>query len=177
MRSVGTSFVQYANLNHIGILTSNTTSAVNFYVKVLNFTDETHLRHQLPYPGAFVRGGDVQLHLMELLSNNSTENTALTSYPGRDRHVAITVHNLGVLKEKLDAHGVSYSASVSGRQAVFFRDPDGNALEFVQQPGASCSKGSKVVCMWRPLTVLGESFSAMNKGNWSRPWPAGRSNP
>jgi glyoxylase I family protein len=126
--------VRYGDLNHIGILTRNTSVAVAFYVNVLNFVDETHLRHELPYPGAFVRAGLVQLHLMELLPENSTDTILPNEYPGRDRHVAITVYNLDALRRRLDVHNVRYSQSTSGREALFCRDPDSNALEFVQTP-------------------------------------------
>jgi glyoxylase I family protein len=35
------------------------------------------------------------------------------------------------LKSRLDAAGLTYSLSQSGRRALFVRDPDGNALELV----------------------------------------------
>ena len=39
----------------------------NFYTKVLGMEDETHLRNpELHFPGAFVRAGAQQIHIMEL---------------------------------------------------------------------------------------------------------------
>jgi len=35
------------------------------------------------------------------------------------------------LAGRLDAAGISYTPSRSGRAALFCRDPDGNALEFI----------------------------------------------
>jgi len=36
------------------------------------------------------------------------------------------------LKSRLDAAGIPYTASQSGRAALFCRDPDANTLEFVE---------------------------------------------
>jgi glyoxylase I family protein len=36
------------------------------------------------------------------------------------------------LMKRLDAAGVTYTLSQSGRRALFCRDPDDNALEFVE---------------------------------------------
>ncbi len=47
----------------------------------------------------------------------------LPQHGGRDRHVCVGVTDIKPLVEKLDAHGVAYTMSKSGRPAVFFRDP------------------------------------------------------
>jgi hypothetical protein len=44
---------------------------------------------------------------------------------GRDRHFCIGVHDISPLVEKLKAHNITYTMSMSGRPAVFFRDPGG----------------------------------------------------
>ena len=54
-----------------------------------------------------------------------------TQHGGRDRHVALGVDDLDALRAKLDEAGIAYTMSRSGRAALFCRDPDGNALEFV----------------------------------------------
>ncbi|HEX7971374.1 MAG TPA: glyoxalase, partial [Thiobacillus sp.] len=51
---------------------------------------------------------------------------------GRDRHIALAVRDMAALKSRLDAVGVKYSASKSGRAALFCRDPDANTIEFVE---------------------------------------------
>lgn len=51
---------------------------------------------------------------------------------GRDRHVALEVDNLAELVVRLDTAGISYTRSKSGRTALLCRDPDGNALEFIE---------------------------------------------
>ena len=50
----------------------------------------------------------------------------------RDRHVAFTVASIDPVVARLEAKKVGYTMSKSGRRAVFVRDPDGNALEFME---------------------------------------------
>jgi len=52
---------------------------------------------------------------------------------GRDRHTALAVDDLEALQQKLQAHNIEFTRSRSGRHALFVRDPDGNALEFIEQ--------------------------------------------
>jgi catechol 2,3-dioxygenase-like lactoylglutathione lyase family enzyme len=54
------------------------------------------------------------------------------AHGGRDRHVALAVDDLGALGVKLSGAGIPCTQSKSGRRALFCRDPDGNALEFVE---------------------------------------------
>eukprot|EP00968_Pinguiococcus_pyrenoidosus_P023506 scaffold3854_cov251-Pinguiococcus_pyrenoidosus.AAC.4 len=51
---------------------------------------------------------------------------------GRDRHIAFFVSSIAPLKEKLEGLGIPYTMSMSGRAALFCRDPDGNAMEFME---------------------------------------------
>ncbi|NOY72889.1 MAG: glyoxalase, partial [Gammaproteobacteria bacterium] len=51
---------------------------------------------------------------------------------GRDRHAAFAIEKLDVLSALLEEAGIKFTRSKSGRQALFCRDPDGNALEFVE---------------------------------------------
>jgi glyoxylase I family protein len=48
----------------------------------------------------------------------------------------MTVPKLDRLCERLDAAGIPYTRSRSGRRALFCRDPDANALEFIEVPTA-----------------------------------------
>ena len=53
----------------------------------------------------------------------------------RDRHIALAVESIEWITDRLNAAGIHYTESRSGRKALFCRDPDGNALEFIEQPG------------------------------------------
>ena len=110
-------------------------ASVDWYVSVLGFEDETHLRPKtLPYPGGFLLAGDHQVHLMKLPSPDPCEGRP--AHGGRDRHAAFSVASLKPLLARLQAQGLSegggFTVSRSGRRAIFVRDPDGNALEFME---------------------------------------------
>ena len=47
-----------------------------------------------------------------------------------------TRRNVEPVRGRLEAGGVDYTLSRSGRRALFCRDPDGNAIELVERPVA-----------------------------------------
>eukprot|EP00746_Dinoflagellata_sp_MGD_P148888 gnl/MRDRNA2_/MRDRNA2_81022_c0_seq3.p1 gnl/MRDRNA2_/MRDRNA2_81022_c0~~gnl/MRDRNA2_/MRDRNA2_81022_c0_seq3.p1 ORF type:complete len:216 (+),score=30.58 gnl/MRDRNA2_/MRDRNA2_81022_c0_seq3:110-757(+) len=65
----------YGGIAHQGVLVSSTVRALNFYRDVLGMEDETHLRNpKLPFPGAFVRAGASQIHIMEVGNDGIPKN-------------------------------------------------------------------------------------------------------
>jgi glyoxylase I family protein len=115
---------------HVGILVAEVERALIFYRDVLGLTvDDT--RPDLGYPGAWLWVGRQQIHLMEL--SNPGPMQARSSHGGRDRHLALAVTELATIRHALERANVSYTLSRSGRRALFCRDPDGNALEFIEQ--------------------------------------------
>lgn len=119
-----------ATLLHAGLLVADLARAKTFYESVLGLTPYPH-RPDLPYPGEWYDlGGGQQLHLMQL--PNPDAGSVRPEHGGRDRHIALGVRDMAALKSRLDAAGVNYSGSKSGRAALFCRDPDMNTLEFVE---------------------------------------------
>ena len=117
-------------LLHAGLLVSDLARAKAFYESVLGLTPYPH-RPDLPYPGEwYALGGGQQLHLMQL--PNPDASSVRPQHGGRDRHIALGVKDMAALKNRLEAAGMSYTASKSGRAALFCRDPDANTLEFVE---------------------------------------------
>ena len=117
-------------LHHAGLIVSELDRARAFYESVLGLAPYPN-RPELPYPGAWYDlGGGQQLHLMQL--PNPDAASVRPGHGGRDRHLALAVRNIAALKSRLDAAGVRYTASQSGRPALFCRDPDMNTLEFVE---------------------------------------------
>ena len=51
----------YDGVNHVGVLISSVPTSVKWYTTVLGFKDESHLRPNLPFPGAFLRVGAHQV--------------------------------------------------------------------------------------------------------------------
>ena len=117
-------------LQHAGLLVSDLDRARAFYEAVLGLKVYPN-RPDLPYPGEWYElAGGQQLQLMQL--PNPDAASVRPEHGGRDRHIALAVRNMAALKSSLDAAGVRYTASQSGRAALFCRDPDANTLEFVE---------------------------------------------
>lgn len=124
--------IKYGGIQHCGVLVSDVENSKKFYMNVFGFSDESFLRPPtLPYPGAFLRVGDDQIHLMGLPNPDPTSGRP--DHGGRDRHIAFTVNNIDFIVDKLKEKEIKYTLSMSGRRALFCRDPDGNAFEFVEE--------------------------------------------
>ncbi len=118
-------------IHHASLLVADTARSLAFYRDVLELAVDT-ARPDLGFPGAWLDvGAGQQIHLLEL--PNPDPVTERPAHGGRDRHVALVVGDLAGLRRRLDDAGIGYTLSRSGRQALFCRDPDGNALEFIQR--------------------------------------------
>lgn len=114
---------------HVSVIVADTERALGFYRDVLGLTVDPG-RPDLGYPGAWLNVGDEQIHLLELPNPDPVEGRP--AHGGRDRHAALAVDDVDDLCVRLTGHGVAFTLSKSGRKALFCRDPDGNALEFIQ---------------------------------------------
>ncbi|MEO5343937.1 MAG: VOC family protein [Gammaproteobacteria bacterium SHHR-1] len=116
-------------LHHVSLLVADTQRALTFYRDLLGLEPDPQ-RPDLGYPGAWLNLADGrQIHLLQLANPDSVEGRP--EHGGRDRHLALAVTDFADLRQRLEQAGVAISLSRSGRLALFCRDPDGNALEFV----------------------------------------------
>ena len=113
---------------HASVIVADTEKSLAFYCGVLGLQRCTD-RPDLGYPGAWLQVGEQQIHLLEL--PNPDPVTGRPAHGGRDRHTALAVSDFDELARRLDEAGIAYTRSRSGRRALFCRDPDGNALEFI----------------------------------------------
>lgn len=121
---------EFGKILHASFLIANLGRSLAFYTDILGLEVDP-ARPDLGYPGAWLTLAEgQQLHLLQL--PNPDPVAGRPAHGGRDRHVALAVNSISALADRLAASGVPYSLSKSGRQALFCRDPDGNALEFVQ---------------------------------------------
>ncbi|RRQ20060.1 VOC family protein [Thiohalobacter thiocyanaticus] len=128
-----------AQLHHVSVIVADTARALGFYRDLLDLPVNPD-RPDLGYPGAWLDVGAAQIHLLELPNPDPVENRP--AHGGRDRHLALAVSDLERVLARLEAAGVAVSRSRSGRAAAFCRDPDGNAVELIGQPGQSSGSGS-----------------------------------
>lgn len=114
---------------HASFLTSDLARSRTFYEGVLGLSPNPN-RPQMSYDGVWYDvAPNQQIHL--LLLPDPEAGLQRPAHGGRDRHVALAVSDLAKLVERLDQAGIVYTLSRSGRSALFCRDPDGNALEFI----------------------------------------------
>lgn len=117
-------------LQHVSLLVQDTQRALAFYVDLLGMQVDNQ-RPELGYPGAWLQvGNGLQIHLLELPNPDPIADRP--AHGGRDRHVALLINSLDELQQRLTRAEIPFTLSKSGRQALFCRDPDANALEFIQ---------------------------------------------
>ena len=121
----------YVEITHASVLVRSVETSLAFYCGVLGMALEK-TRPDLGYPGAWLRVGAQQIHLLELPNPDPVRDRP--SHAGRDRHTAVHVRRLDPLRDALARAGIAYTLSRSGRRALFCRDPDGNGLEFIEIP-------------------------------------------
>jgi glyoxylase I family protein len=115
-------------LHHVSLLVADTARSLAFYNGLLGLEIDQS-RPDLGFPGAWLWVDDRQIHLLELPNPDPMEGRP--DHGGRDRHTAFLVDDFEAMRARLDAAGLSYTLSRSGRQALFCRDPDGNAVELI----------------------------------------------
>ncbi len=116
---------------HASFIVSDTQRSLAFYRDVLGLEVDSQ-RPDLGFPGAWLKVGEGSIHLLEL--PNPDPVSGRPEHGGRDRHLALAVEHLDALAAALEKAGVPFTRSRSGRRAIFCRDPDGNALEFIETP-------------------------------------------
>lgn len=117
-------------IHHVSLIVADTERALGFYRDLLGLEVDPG-RPDLSFPGAWLRIGAQQIHLLELPNPDPVEGRP--AHGGRDRHLAATVSDLDAVVGALEAAGIPYSLSRSGRRALFVRDPDANAVELIEQ--------------------------------------------
>ncbi len=121
--------LEISQILHSSVIVRDTQTALSFYQGILGLSlDES--RPDLGYAGAWLNVGKQQIHLLELPNPDPVKDRP--AHGGRDRHVALAVSDIDVLQDKLEQAGLEFTRSKSGRKALFTRDPDGNALEFIE---------------------------------------------
>ena len=126
-------------LHHVSLIVADTSRALQFYRDVLGLEVEDS-RPDLGFPGAWLRLGVHQIHLLELDTPDPVKDRP--EHGGRDRHTAVSVTDLRPVLARFDEAGIAYTMSRSGRRALFCRDPDGNAWELIEQGSGASLRGN-----------------------------------
>jgi catechol 2,3-dioxygenase-like lactoylglutathione lyase family enzyme len=115
---------------HASLLSSDLAGTRAFYEGVLGLQPDPS-RPEMSFDGVWYNVAPrQQIHI--LLLPDPEAGLRRPAHGGRDRHVALAVSDMAGLIARLEQAGIVYTLSQSGRSALFCRDPDGNALEFVE---------------------------------------------
>lgn len=115
-------------IHHVSLIISDLERSKTFYHDILGL-DIDENRPDLGFDGLWLKVGEQQIHLLLLENPDPVEGRP--QHGGRDRHVAFSVTDFEQLVDRLRQGNVAFTLSRSGRKALFCRDPDGNALEFI----------------------------------------------
>jgi catechol 2,3-dioxygenase-like lactoylglutathione lyase family enzyme len=145
------------NIHHVGLTVSDLDRSIAFYQGVLGF--ELHVAPNVPVEGphvaralgvespaalrvAFFRvgDGDTVIELLQYLSPPSSTRRAPAQNNIGAAHVAFYVADVRANVAELEAKGVEFVSNVNvldegalaGWRWVYFKDPDGHTLEFVE---------------------------------------------
>ena len=122
---------EYLGIDHHSILIADVERSRDFYTRILGLEVDS-ARPPLPFDGIWFRVGSQAIHCLRL--DNPDPVQGRPAHGGRDRHVCLRIRALEPLIQRLEAEGVPYTRSRSGRPALFLRDPDGNAIEVLEVP-------------------------------------------
>jgi len=117
------------SLHHVSLVVADVDRSLDFYCEVLGLEVDDS-RPQMSIDGAWLKVGAQQIHLLQV--PNPDPMAGRPEHGGRDRHIAFAVERLAPYVDRLEARGIPFSMSKSGRKALFCRDPDGNACELVE---------------------------------------------
>lgn len=116
--------MQLQGIHHVSINVKDVEQATAFYCGVLGL--EQLPRPELGFPGAWLRAGTQEVHLLGI------DSTA----PPKEQHFAFAVADLAKVQAQLDESGIPCSKSMEIDGVclqAFAHDPSGNMLEFNQR--------------------------------------------
>ncbi len=123
--------IDFLGIDHHSVMSSDITKSKFFFHTIMGLEIDPG-RPPLSFDGMWFKLGNSgqTLHCICLPTCDPTLNRP--EHGGLDRHVALKITHLAPLIARLEAHHIFYTKSKSGRRAIFFRDPDGNAIEVIE---------------------------------------------
>ncbi|HCG68909.1 MAG TPA: hypothetical protein DE147_00545 [Gammaproteobacteria bacterium] len=116
--------IETQGIHHVSINVKDVDTALRFYVQLLNL--ELLERPDLGFPGAWIRAGEQEIHLLGIDSGE----------PVKEQHFAFAVNDAQAIHAALQANGYSPTEirDIPNICRQFFtHDPSGNMVEFNQR--------------------------------------------
>lgn len=124
--------IEFLHIDHHSVYCSDLEKSKHFFNEILGMEIDPNRPAALKFNGAWFKVGDSGQTIHCLCLPNPDPVDGRPKHGGLDKHVAIRITNLAPLIERLEAHNIFYTKSKSGRGAIFFRDPDANAIEMIE---------------------------------------------
>lgn len=120
---------EFLGIHHHSIVIADVEVSRQFYQQIVGLQlDES--RPDMAFDGLWFDVGDQAIHCLCLPNPDPVQDRP--QHGGRDRHVALSVYDIEPLIDRLSQNSINFTRSKSGRPAIFFRDPDGNAIEVIE---------------------------------------------
>jgi glyoxylase I family protein len=116
-------------VHHVAFRVDDLAAALDFYQRILGFA--ARVRPEMSFRGAWLQAGDVQVHLLELVADEST-GLPPTQVSGKANHVAFSVPDLDAYRGYLREQGLDITGPSSDLPQFFVKDPSGNVIEFTE---------------------------------------------
>jgi glyoxylase I family protein len=116
--------IETQGIHHVSINVKDVDTALTFYIELLNL--ELLERPDLGFPGAWIRAGEQEIHLLGIDSGE----------PVKEQHFAFAVNDAQAIHAALQANGYSPTdiRDIPNVCRQFFtHDPSGNMVEFNQR--------------------------------------------
>jgi glyoxylase I family protein len=116
--------IETQGIHHVSINVKDVDTALTFYIELLNL--ELLERPDLGFPGAWIRAGEQEIHLLGIDSGE----------PVKEQHFAFAVNDAQAIHAALQANGYSPTEirDIPNICRQFFtHDPSGNMVEFNQR--------------------------------------------
>jgi glyoxylase I family protein len=121
------------NLEHIAVVAKDPVALKCWYERVLG-AREVFSNGQIP-PTCLIALGNVWLEIYA--AEKALADTANNKLAGF-RHLALRVDSIDAARAELEKRGVKFTEEVrqaaGGGRVLFFADPEGNLLHFVERP-------------------------------------------
>lgn len=122
--------IKFIKIDHHSIISADIEKSTFFYHTIMGLEIDPN-RPKLNYDGAWFKiTENTAIHCLCLPNPDPVKGRP--EHGGLDRHLALTINSLAPLIAQLETYAIFYSKSKSGRSAIFFRDPDGNAIEVIE---------------------------------------------
>ena len=115
-------------LHHASFPVTDLTRAMDFYGRVLGL--EPIERPALPFPGAWYRAGDCEIHLIVPFAGTDVGRPASDLNP-LAVHTAFAIDDYAAVRERFVRERIEMLETGAEVGQMWVRDPDGNIIELI----------------------------------------------